>query len=428
MVRTVTINELQDLRRRIYLTAKSEKHKSFWGLFCHITKMETLEKAYKLAKENHGAPGIDRVTFEEIERMGVYSFLNEIREELNNDTYLPMRNRITEIPKANGKTRTLGIPTIKDRVVQGALKLIIEPIFEADFSDGSYGYRPKRSQHQAVVKVAKGIVRGFTKVIDVDLSAYFDNINHGILKHKISRRINDPKIMRLIKLILRANGKTGVSQGGIISPLFSNIYLNGIDKMFERAKEETKRKGYENIEYCRFADDMVILINGHDAVNWLVEKSYRRLTQELKKLKVNLNVEKTKILDMSKGDTFPFLGFDYRLANNMNKKMVLLKPKKKKVAEIVGKVNAHLAENRDKTVTEMIKELNPILRGWVNYYRIGHCSRTLTYVKIWVEKKVRRFARKAQKKFGFGWKEWNSEMIYGKWGLYNDYQVRYYNL
>lgn len=426
-MRTGTINELQDLRRKIYLTAKSEKHKRFWGLYCHITKMETLDKAYKLAKENNGTAGVDGVTFEDVERKGVYSFLMEIREELINDIYLPERNRKVEIPKSNGKTRTLGIPTIKDRVVQGALKLILEPIFEADFSEGSYGYRPRRSQHQAVVKVAKGIVRGFTKVIDVDLTAYFDNINHGILKKKISRRINDPKIMRLIKLILKANGKTGVPQGGIISPLFSNIYLNGIDQMFERAKMETKRREYENIEYCRFADDMVILVNGHEALKWLVGKCYKRLTEELKKLKVNLNVEKTKILDMTQGETFAFLGFDYRLVSNKNKKMVLFKPKKKKVAEIIRKVKEHLAENRDKTVIEMIKKLNPILQGWVNYYRIGHCSRTLTYVKIWVERKVRRFARKAQKKFGFGWKEWSSEMIYDKWGLYNDYQVRYYN-
>lgn len=389
--------------------------------------METLDKAYKLVKENNGAPGIDGVSFKDIERNGVYSFLEEIREELISGTYLPIRNRRVEIPKSNGKTRVLGIPTIKDRVVQCALKIIIEPIFEADFSEGSYGYRLKRNQHQAVVKVAKGIVRGFTKVIDVDLTAYFDNINHGILKKKISSRINDPKIMRLIKLILKANGKTGVPQGGIISPLFSNIYLNGIDKMFERAIRETKRKGYENIEYCRFADDIVILVNGHEVLTWLVDKCFRRLTEELRKLKVNLNVEKTKILDMTKGEIFAFLGFDYRLVNNKNKKMILLKPKKKKVTELIGKVKTHLAENRNKTVMEMIKGLNPILQGWVNYYRIGHCSRTLTYVKIWVERKVRRFARKAQKKFGFGWKEWSSEMIYGKWGLYEDYQVRYYN-
>ncbi|EQB89249.1 group II intron reverse transcriptase/maturase [Clostridium punense] len=426
-MRTGAIDELQELRRKIYLTAKSEKRKCFWGLFCHVTKIETLDKAYKLARENNGSAGVDGVTFADIERYGTYNFIKEIREELINGTYLPTRNRKVEIPKSNGKTRTLGIGTIKDRVVQGALKLILEPIFEADFSECSYGFRPKKNQHQAVNRVAKGIVRGFTKVIDVDLTAYFDNINHKILMDKIALRVNDSKIMRLIKLMLKINGKVGVPQGSVISPLFSNIYLNAIDRMFEKAKQGTSRKGYENMEYCRFADDTVILVNGHEAVDWLVSKSYRRLREELAKLKINLNVEKTKIVDMSQGETFGFLGFDFRLVKSKGKKMVLLKPKKKKVTELISKVKTHLVQSRNKTVTEMIEELNPILRGWVNYYRIGHCSRTLTYIKIWVERKVRRFARKAQKKFGFGWKEWSSEIIYGKWGLFSDYQVRYFS-
>lgn len=391
-----------------------------------MTKFETLEKAYKLAKGNNGAPGIDEVTFIDIELKGRIIFLRELREELLSGTYRPQRNRKTEIPKANGKTRTLGIPTIRDRVVQGAVKLILEPIFEADFSEGSFGYRQGKSQHQAVVKVSKGIVRGFTKVIDVDLTAYFDNVNHGILMKKIARRVNDDKIMKLIKLMLKASGKVGVPQGGIISPLFSNIYLNEIDKMFDSAKRDTMRKGYENMEYCRFADDIVILVNGHEVLDWLVSKAFRRLREELARLKVNLNKEKTKVVDMTQGEVFGFLGFDYRMVRNKGKRMVLIKPKKKKVAELMNSVKEFLTNNRDKCVTDVIKELNPILRGWVNYYRIGHCSRTLTYIKIWVERKIRRFARKAKKKFGFGWKEWSSEIIYGKWGLYNDYQVRYY--
>lgn len=342
-MRTGAIDELQELRRKIYLTAKSEKRKRFWGLFCHVTKMETLDKTYKLARENNGSAGIDGVTFEDIERYGTYNFIKEIREELISGTYLPTRNRKVEIPKSNGKTRTLGIGTIKDRVVQGALKLILEPIFDADFSECSYGFRPKKNQHQAVNRVAKGIVRGFTKVIDVDLTAYFDNINHKILMAKIAIRINDPKIMRLIKLMLKINGKVGVPQGSVISPLFSNIYLNAIDRMFEKAKQGTARKGYENMEYCRFADDTVILVNGNESMNWLVSKSYRRLNEELSNLKINLNVEKTKVVDMSQGETFGFLGFDFRLVKNKEKKMVLLKPKKKKITELITKVKTHLA-------------------------------------------------------------------------------------
>ena len=181
--------------------------------------METLKEAYRLAKRNNGAPGIDGVTFEAIEEVGLEAFLLGIRDELVSSTYYPMGNRRKEIPKGNGKVRVLGIPTVKDRVVQGAAKLILEPIFEADFKDGSYGYRPKRKAHEAVSRVAKAIVSGKTKVIDVDLEAYFDNVGHDILLRKVAIRVNDDDIMRLLKLMLKANGKKGVVQGGVIVKL-----------------------------------------------------------------------------------------------------------------------------------------------------------------------------------------------------------------
>ena len=214
---------LQELRRKIYLKAKSEKTWRFWGLYVHVCKMETLKEAYRLAKRNNGAPGIDGVTFEAIEEAGLEAFLLGIRDELVSSTYYPMGNRRKEIPKGNGKVRVLGIPTVKDRVVQGAAKLILEPIFEADFKDGSYGYRPKRKVHEAVSRVAKAIVSGKTKVIDVDLEAYFDNVGHDILLRKVAERVNDDDIMRLLKLMLKANGKKGVVQGGVILSNFTSI-------------------------------------------------------------------------------------------------------------------------------------------------------------------------------------------------------------
>jgi len=167
-------------------------------------------------------------------------FLKQIQEELVSETYRPMRNRIKEIPKGKDKVRVLGIPTIRDRVVEGALKLILEPIFEADFQKGSYGYRPKRHQHEAVDRVAESVVKNKTRVIDLDLRAYFDNIRHAILLRKVAERVDDDQVMRLLKLILKAGGKKGVPQGGVVSPLLSNIYLNEVDKMLERAKEVTR--------------------------------------------------------------------------------------------------------------------------------------------------------------------------------------------
>ncbi len=209
---------LQDLRRRIYVKAKAEPSWRFWGLYTHICKMETLREAYAVAKKNKGAPGVDGVTFEAIEAQGVETFLEQIQSELQGRNYIPLRSRKREIPKGDGKFRILSIPAIRDRVVQGALKLILEPIFEADFQSGSYGYRPKRTAHEAVQRVAKAINQRKTKVIDLDLRAYFDTVRHHLLLKKVACRINDADVMHMLKLILKASGKQGVPQGGVITP------------------------------------------------------------------------------------------------------------------------------------------------------------------------------------------------------------------
>src|SRR6266699_4636350 len=191
---------LQDLRRSLYVKAKAEPLWRFWGLFVHVYKMETLREAYQMARSNDGAPGIDGVTFEAIEESGAEGFLVQIRDELVINTYRPMPARKKEIPKDGGKkVRVLSIPAIRDRVVQGALKLILEPIFEADLQSGSYGYRPKRTAHEAVNRVAKAIVLHHTRVIDLDLKAYVDNIQHYLLLGKVARRIDDASVMKLLK-------------------------------------------------------------------------------------------------------------------------------------------------------------------------------------------------------------------------------------
>ncbi|WP_316399182.1 reverse transcriptase domain-containing protein [Bradyrhizobium sp. 33ap4] len=218
--------------------------------------METLRAAYEMAKENDGAPGIDGVTFEAIEARGVESLLEQSRDELIGRSYQPLPSRKREIPKDGGsKVRVLSIPAIRDRVVQGALKLVLEPVFEADFQPGSFGYRPKRTAHEAIKRVAQAIAERKTRILDVYLRAYFDNIRHDRMLEKAALRIDDKEILHLLRLMLKASGKKGVPQGGVISPLLSNLYLNEVDKMLERAREVTRRGKYTNIEYARFADD-----------------------------------------------------------------------------------------------------------------------------------------------------------------------------
>jgi len=286
--------DLQDLRRRLYVKAKAETSWRFWGLYVHVCKMETLHEAYALAEENDGAPGVDGVTFEAIEAHGVEVFLEQIRDELVGRTYKPLPARRQEIPKGGGKVRVLSIPAIRDRVVQGALKLILEPIFEADFQPGSFGYRPKKTAHEAINRVAKAILQRKTRVIDLDLKSYFDNVRHDRLLAKVAKRIDDDDVMHLLKIMLKANGRCGVPQGGVVSPLLSNIYLNEVDRMLERAKEVTRNGKYTYIEYARFADDLVILIDAHPRQDWLLPAVEKRLREELATLQVEINEESNR--------------------------------------------------------------------------------------------------------------------------------------
>jgi RNA-directed DNA polymerase len=304
---------LQNLRRRIYVKAKAEESWRFWGLYVHVCKMETLYEAYRVAKENNGAPGLDGVTFEAIELAGLDSFLEQIRDEWVTRTYHPTGYRRQAIPKDDGRgERVLSIPAIRDRVVQGALKLILEPIFEADFQEGSYGYRPKRSAHDAVERVAEAIVKYKTRVLDIDLKAYFDNIRHDVLLAKIAKRVSDPDVLHVLKLILKTTGKKGVAQGDVIAPLLSNLYLTEVDRMLERAKAVTRRGKYTYLEYARFADDIVILIDAYPQHDWLLGAVLKRLREELAILHVSLNEAKSRIVDLGKGESFGFLGFDFR--------------------------------------------------------------------------------------------------------------------
>jgi len=416
----------QDLRRSLYVKAKAEPTWRFWGLYVHVCKMETLQEAYQMAKRNNGAPGIDGVTFEAIKEGGVESFLKQIKDELVHETYRPMRVRKKEIPKDGGtQVRVLSIPAIRDRVVQGALKLILEPVFEADFQSGSYGYRPKRTAHQAVLQVDKAIMEGKTRIIDLDLRAYFDSVQHYLLLQKVARRVQDAKVMRLLNLILKSTGKIGVPQGGVISPLLSNLYLNEVDRMLEKARATTRRERYTHVQYARFADDMVILVDSHPRNDWLMKAVEKRLREELAKLRVEINEEKSRIIDLAKGGSFAFLGFEYRLVLGRNGKWrPQFAPKLKKRTALFAKLREIFRQHISQPVGKMVAMINPILRGWVNYFRIGHSSRCFAKIRDWVEMKIRRHLMRSRLRKGKGWNRWSREWIYRGLGVYNDYRLR----
>ena len=417
---------LQDLRRRIYAKAKAEPSWRFWGLYVHVCKMETLHAAYKLAKENNGAPGVDGVTFESVESAGRAEFLEQLREELVSGTYLPQRVRRVGVPKTGGGLLMLSIPTIRDRVVQGALRLILEPIFEADFQPGSFGYRPKKSAHDAVGRVRQGILQRKTRVIDLDLRSYFDNVRHHLLLEKIAARVDDDVIMGLLKKILKSSGSRGVPQGGVISPMLSNIYLTEVDRMLQRAQEVTRYEGWTAIEYCRWADDIVVLVDSHPRHGWLFDAVQKRLREELDKLQVELNEEKSRVVDLERGECFGFLGFDFRrVRTRKGRWMPLVMPQMKKRTELLRKLKGILNRSRSQPLRGVIVKINPILRGWVNYFAIGHSSRCFSFIRLWVEKKIRRLLAKARQRRGFGWKRWSSRWLYERLGLFSEYQVQW---
>lgn len=244
---------------------------------------------------------------------------------------------------------------------------------------------------------------------------------------KIARRINDKGIMHLIKLILKVGGKRGIAQGSPISPLLSNIYLNEVDKMLEKAKEVTKEGKYRHIEYARWADDLVILIDGHQKWEWLEKSVHKRLQEELAKLEVEVNKEKTKVVNLKEKETFSFLGFDFReKITKQGKWRVQITPKMKTRTSLLQKLKEVFRSYKSQPIGKVIQIINPILRGWTNYFRIGNSGRSFKYIKQWVEKKARRNLMQARKAKGFGWKRWSSKWIYETLGLHSDYRIRYY--
>lgn len=418
---------LQELRRRIYRKAKSDKTHRFWGIFVQIAKKETLREAYRTAKRNGGAAGIDDQTFEDIEAQGIEAFLEKIRGELLSEVYQPRANRPVEIPKDSGRVRVLQIPCIRDRVVQGAVKLILEAIFEADFCDNSYGYRPKRSPHRALAEVRRSLLRRMSRVIDVDLTDYFNTIRHSILLAKIARRVEDPKVMHLVKQIIKVGGTIGVPQGGPFSPLAANIYLNEVDWVFDGIRRKTSQGDYEAVNYHRFADDIVITVSGHHTKKAWSNRAMEVLEEQLLPLGVRLNPEKTKLVDTLHGESFGFVGFDLRRTKNKAQTghFILMTPKRKARRAIKAKVREIIRQGGATPMTEMVSKINATVSGWVTYFRVGNSSRAFSEVRDYVEMKVRTLLtrRKRRHKRSIGWRRWSNEYLYEVLGLYWDWKL-----
>jgi RNA-directed DNA polymerase len=306
-------------------------------------------------------------------------------------------------------------------VVQGACKLILAPIFEADFQPGSYGYRPKRSAQDAVLRVAEAIVQYKTRVIDVDLQAYFDNIRQHLLLAHVAQRVNDPDVLHVLKLRLHASGKQGVAPGGVLSPLLSHLYRTAGDRMLEQAKEVTRRGPYTSLEYARFADDLVIVVEASPQHDWLLKAVDKRLREELAKLQVSINEEKSRVVDLGQGESFSFLGFACRrLRSRQGAWRAWYPPRLRKRTALVRKLKEIFRRYQSQPIDRVIQLMNPILRGWVRYCAVGEASRCCGFVKDWGEKKVRRHLMRARHRKGFGWKRWSRQWLYQRLGWFKN--------
>ena len=417
---------VEKLQSSLQAKAKSEPSYRFYSLWDKVYREDVLLEAFRRSRANTGAPGVDGIDFEAIEAAGVERWLKALQEELRGKSYAPQPLLRVWIPKRNGGQRPLSIPTVKDRVVQTAVVLVLGPIFEADLAPQQYGFRPGLDAKMAVRRVYFHITEHDRReVVDADLSDYFDSVRHDLLLAKVAQRVSDAEVLHLLKLMLKSTGKLGVPQGGVISPLLSNIYLNEVDKMLERAKEATRAGQYTYVEYARYADDLVILIDAYKRHDWLLTAVMKRLREEFAKLQVEINEEKSRIVDLGRGESFGFLGFDFR--RTLSRRGVWraqYTPKLKKRTALLRKLKEIFRRFQSQPLDGVVELINPVLRGWVRYFAIGHSSSCFSFIKDWVEKKARRHLGRASKRRGFGWNRWSRRWLYETVGLFNGYRVQ----
>lgn len=371
-----TIDKVRQLQRKLYQSAKSNKNRRFHALYDKIYRKDILERAWKQVKANKGSAGVDKQTIVDIENIGVEKILEEIQNQISKGIYNPPPVLRTEIPKENRKVRPLGIPTVKDRIIQTATKIVIEPIFEANFNDCSYGFRPKRNQHQALDAIRRACNNKGMWVLDADISGYFDNINHTKLLLLVERRISDRRIVKLIRKWLEAgvmkNGhvvesKLGSPQGGVISPLLANIYLDYLDTVWE--------KHYKHLgKLIRFCDDFVVVCKNYKDVN----HTYKAISLIMQRLELSLNRDKTKIISLWEGkEGFDFLGFHNRKVKEKTIDgriyyTLIQWISNKSIKKIYDKVKKTLSRKTlYVAIEEMIKVLNRKIVGWRNYYGLS---------------------------------------------------------
>jgi RNA-directed DNA polymerase len=417
-------DKVRQLRRRLYVSAKRSRGRRFHAIYDRICRGDVLAEAWKLVKSNRGAAGIDGETLSMIEQGGVEEFLLELQQRLRSGRYWPQPVKRQYIPKPDGTQRPLGIPTVRDRVVQAAAKLVVEPIFEADFKECSYGFRPKRSATDAleVIRLVGG--RGHRYVVEMDIKAFFDSIDHGKLMRLVERRVSDPKVKKLLRQWLRAGvmeegvvrgTELGSPQGGVISPLLANIYLNALDGIWER---QCRHLGV----LVRYADDGVVLCRTRaDA-----EETLRRLGIIMERLGLKLHPDKTRIVELGLGkEGFVFLGCYLRivLSRFKNREYLFRWPSSKAISSIRGRIRA-LTDRRRwaglKDIRQVVEVLNPTLRGWGNYHRTGNASWKFQQVDRYVNQRLVRLLPRVRdwRRRPFDLREWPPARFVSELGLH----------